>query len=133
MAKITYFIELKNKNSLKNYEKNEIVFIVCFYFLGMSASPPVSGCKSASESRVAAKPQKELPPVAFLRQRHIDFRPCGLSAYALMPGKAIFVLSRRIRLPPYHYLPTGYSRYWQECMSLPYWNKKQHYWKFLPH
>jgi len=113
-------------------KKNQIVDIVSFYFLGMSASPPVSGYKSASESRVAAKPQKELPPVAFLWQRHIDFRPCGLSAYALMQRKARFVLSRRIRLPPYRYLPTGYSRYWQECKSLPYWNKKQHYWKFLP-
>jgi len=49
----------------------------------VSASPPVSGSKSAAESRVAAKLQKELPPVALLQQRHIGFRPCGLSAYAL--------------------------------------------------
>jgi len=54
-------------------------------FLGVSASPPVSGSKSAAESRVAAKLQKELPPVALLQQRHIGFRPCGLSAYNLTP------------------------------------------------
>jgi len=35
----------------------------------VSASPPASGSKSAAGSRVPAKPQKELPPVAFLRQR----------------------------------------------------------------
>ena len=61
--------------------------------LGVSASPPVSGSKSAAGSRVAAKPQKELPPVAFLRQRHIGFRPCGLSAYVLTLGNGKNVAS----------------------------------------
>jgi hypothetical protein len=51
--------------------------------LGVPASPSVSGYKSASGSRVLAKLQKELPPVAFLQQRHIGFRPCGLSTYDL--------------------------------------------------
>jgi len=50
------------------------------------ASPSAFGSKSAAGSRVLAKPQKELPPVAFLQQRHIASRPCGLSAYALMQG-----------------------------------------------
>jgi len=35
---------------------------------------------------VLAKLQKELPPVAFLQQRHIGLRPCGLSAYDLTRG-----------------------------------------------
>ena len=35
----------------------------------MSASPPAPGSKSAAGSRVAAKLQKELPPVALLQQR----------------------------------------------------------------
>ena len=48
----------------------------------MPASPSVSGSKSAAQSRVAAKLQKELPSVAFLPQRHIGFRLCGLSAAA---------------------------------------------------
>jgi hypothetical protein len=50
----------------------------------MPATPSASGSKSASVSRDAAKLQKELPPVAFLQQRHIGFRPCGLSTYVLM-------------------------------------------------
>jgi len=54
----------------------------------VSASPPVSGSKSAAGSRVLAKLQKELPSVAFLQQRHIVFRPCGLSTYVLTPGMA---------------------------------------------
>jgi len=68
-------------------------FLSFFNFLGVSASPPVSGSKSAAGSRVAAKPQKELPPVAFLRQRHIGFRPCGLSAYVLTLGNGKNVAS----------------------------------------
>ena len=40
-----------------------------YIFLGVSASPPASGSKSAAGRRVAAKLQKELPPVAFLQQR----------------------------------------------------------------
>ena len=55
-------------------------------YLGMPASPSVSGSKSAAGSRGAAKLQKELPPVALLQQRHIGLRPCGLSAYNLTRG-----------------------------------------------
>ena len=51
--------------------------------MGVSASPPVSGSKSAAGSRVLAKLQKELPPVAFLQQRHIVSRLYGLSTYNL--------------------------------------------------
>ena len=40
-----------------------------FIYLGVSASPPAPGSKSAAGSRVAAKLQKELPPVALLQQR----------------------------------------------------------------
>ncbi len=60
-------------------------------YKGVPASPSVSGYKSAAESRVAAKPQKELPPVAFLRQRHIGSRLCGLSAYNLTQATAMFI------------------------------------------
>jgi len=56
--------------------------------MGVSATPPASGSKSAVGSRDAAKLQKELPPVAFLQQRHIGFRLCGLSAYCLTPWTA---------------------------------------------
>jgi len=41
-----------------------------------------------SRKPCAAKLQKELPPVALLQQRHIGFRLCGLSAYALTPWMA---------------------------------------------
>jgi hypothetical protein len=51
--------------------------------LGVPALPSVSGSKSAAGIRVPAMPQKELPPVAFFRQRHIASRLCGLSTCAL--------------------------------------------------
>jgi len=44
--------------------------LAVFFYLGVPATPSASGSKSAAGSRGAAKPQKELPPVAFLRQRH---------------------------------------------------------------
>jgi len=53
------------------------------FYWGVPAAPSVSGSKSAAGSRVLAKPQKELPPVAFLWQRHIVSRLCGLSTYPL--------------------------------------------------
>ena len=62
--------------------------------MGVPASPSVSGSKSAAGSRVLAMPQKELPPVALLRQRHIGSRLCGLSAYALTPWMANYPLSK---------------------------------------
>ncbi len=43
--------------------------ILFFFLLGVSASPPASGSKSAAGSRVSAKLQKELPTVALLQQR----------------------------------------------------------------
>ena len=55
-------------------------------YLGVSASPPVSGSKSAAGSRVLAMLQKELPPVALLQQRHIGFRT--LRAFRLRPHAA---------------------------------------------
>jgi len=64
-------------------KKNQIVDIVSFYFLGMSASPPVSGYKSAAGSRVVAKLQKELPSVALLQQR--PHRLPSLRAFRLRP------------------------------------------------
>ncbi len=68
------------------------------FYLGVPASPSVSGSKSAAVSRVPAKPQKELPPVAFLRQQHIGLRPCGLSTYNLTRGNGNGYLSQ-ILLP----------------------------------
>jgi len=49
----------------------------------VSASPPVSGSKSAAGSRVAAKLQKELPSVALLQQR--PHRLPSLRAFRLRP------------------------------------------------
>jgi hypothetical protein len=61
-------------------------------YKGVPASPSVSGYKSAAGSRVVAKPQKELPSVAFLWQRQHRPRPCGLSTYGLTPQLAPFAL-----------------------------------------
>ena len=54
--------------------------------MGVSASPPVSGYKSAAGSRVVAKLQKELPPVALLQQR--PHRLPSLRAFRLCPHAA---------------------------------------------
>jgi len=50
--------------------------------LGVSASPPARGFKSAAAGCVLATVQKELPSVALLHRRHISRRLYGLSAYA---------------------------------------------------
>ena len=54
--------------------------------MGVSALPPVSGYKSAADSRVVAKLQKELPPVALLQQR--PHRLPALRAFRLCPHAA---------------------------------------------
>jgi len=54
-----------------------------YIYLGVSAMPPASGSKSAAGRCVAAKLQKELPPVAFLQQR--PHRLPSLRAFHLPP------------------------------------------------
>jgi len=51
--------------------------------MGVPASPPASGSKSAAGSRVVAKLQKELPSVALLQQR--PHRLPSLRAFRLRP------------------------------------------------
>ena len=65
------------------YIKFQSLFDVYNNFLGVSASPPAPGYKSAAGSRVAAKLQKELPPVALLQQR--PHRLPSLRAFRLPP------------------------------------------------
>ena len=52
-------------------------------YWGVPALPSASGSKSAAGSRVAAKLQKELPPVALLQQR--PHRLPSLRAFHLPP------------------------------------------------